>query len=283
MKCNDSVPNEFGVGGVESRQHARCFRACRLQPRKLSQQRSSSRSVGARKRLCHRQQRIICRTKIRTLAQHGQQRFANLRQHLFDSRRRAHASSVARGDGSRSEVDPLRDRLAHPALPELFGKLGFDDEFSVLGSAIAGPAALTRFASNAPANTDDHPVVTYTAPRITYELESLPRDRLIALLHELSDSPSELLVPSADLAFPPRLASYWAARNHFIESGERETGECCELSQHARGLMPEPERALLGPNYLIAQGGEARRHHHRAGPPAALSVAWVVQPLNRMR
>ena len=56
----------------------------------------------------------------------------------------------------------------------------------MLGSFVAGPEALRRFAGDAAANTDDRPVVAYRAPRITYAPESLPRDRLLALLQELS-------------------------------------------------------------------------------------------------
>ncbi len=126
---------------------------------------------------------------------------------------------VARQDRNRFDLGALRNRLAHPAAPELLAELGFDDEFSVLGSVIAGPAALARFAGDAPANTDDHPVVMYGAPRITYEPDSQPRDRLIALLHELSIAPAELLDVPSEPEFFPRLAAYWAARDRFIESG----------------------------------------------------------------
>jgi spermidine synthase len=63
----------------------------------------------------------------------------------------------------------------------------------VLGSFAMGPAALKRFASGAPLNTDDRPVVAYSAPRITCAPDSSPRDRLIWLLRELSVEPDELI------------------------------------------------------------------------------------------
>jgi spermidine synthase len=126
---------------------------------------------------------------------------------------------VARASDERFEIVSLRDRLAHPASPTLLAELGFDDEFSVLGGVVAGPTALARLAANAAANTDDHPVVMYAAPRVAYAPDSLPRDRLIALLHELSANPAELFVPPADSTFPARLAAYWTARDRFIESG----------------------------------------------------------------
>ena len=58
-------------------------------------------------------------------------------------------------------------------------------------SAASSPvrAALARFAGDAPLNTDDHPVVAYRAPRITYAPDSPPRDRLIALLREVDIAP----------------------------------------------------------------------------------------------
>jgi spermidine synthase len=126
---------------------------------------------------------------------------------------------VARNDASGFDLGSTRDRLSHVALPEQLAALGLEDELAVLGSVIAGPSALQRFAADAPANTDDHPVVAYGAPRITYAPDSAPRDRLIALLRELSVEPHELILPTPDPAGPRRLAAYWLARNRFIESG----------------------------------------------------------------
>ena len=82
-----------------------------------------------------------------------------------------------------------------------------------------GPRSLTRFAAQAPLNTDNRPVVAYRAPRITYAPDSRPRDRLIALLRELEINPDELLTAGTDAAWLSRLAAYWAARDQFIEVG----------------------------------------------------------------
>jgi spermidine synthase len=129
---------------------------------------------------------------------------------------------VARRDQRRFDMLGLLDRVSRPALREPLADLGLEDELAVLGSVIAGPSALSRFAANASANTDDHPIVAYSAPRATYAPDSTPRDRLIALLRELSIEPGELVVPAVPAADPTwrrRLAAYWAARNLFIESG----------------------------------------------------------------
>src|SRR5688572_24982103 len=105
---------------------------------------------------------------------------------------------VARRDRSRLDLPERRDRLSRLARRERLADLGLEDELAVLGSMIAGPGALSRFAADAGANTDDHPIVAYTAPRATYAPDSTPRDRLIALLRELSIEPAELVLPVAD-------------------------------------------------------------------------------------
>lgn len=126
---------------------------------------------------------------------------------------------VARGDGGRFEVGQTRERLAGAAMPRSPAEFGITDELALLGSFIAGPRALARFAGNAPLNTDDHPIVAYRAPRITYAPDSLPRDRLIALLGEVKIGPDELVAAPYDNAWASRLAAYWAARHRFIEAG----------------------------------------------------------------
>ncbi len=75
---------------------------------------------------------------------------------------------VARSDGDRFDVGQVRERLTGVAMPRSLAEFGIADDLALLGSFIAGPRALARFAGNAPLNTDDHPVVAYRAPRITY-------------------------------------------------------------------------------------------------------------------
>lgn len=119
----------------------------------------------------------------------------------------------------RFEADAVRGRLARAALSWSPAAFGFEDEVAVLGSFIAGPGALHRFAGDAPMNTDDRPVVAYRAPRITYAPDSRPRDRLLTLLTELALEPEEWLALSADPSFGARLNAYRAARARFLEVG----------------------------------------------------------------
>jgi len=125
---------------------------------------------------------------------------------------------VAR-EGGRFYLTQVRERLAGAKLPRSAAEFGIADEFALLGGFVASPRALARLAGTAALNTDDHPVVAYRAPRITYAPDSLPRDRLLALLREVDIQPQELIEASPDAAWPPRLAAYWAARDRFLEAG----------------------------------------------------------------
>jgi spermidine synthase len=128
---------------------------------------------------------------------------------------------VGRRDANRFDAAAVRERLAHVALPARVAGIGLEDELAVLGSFVAGPKSLRQFAANAAANTDDHPVVAYRAPRITYAPDSSPADRLIALLRELAIEPEQLIVNAPDPDWSRRLAAYWLARDRFIESGRK--------------------------------------------------------------
>jgi spermidine synthase len=128
---------------------------------------------------------------------------------------------VARAGPGHFDLAALRGRLATVSMPRPPSDFGITDEFALLGAFVAGPAALARFAGPAPANTDDRPVVAYRSPRATYAPESLPRDRLMALLHELRIEPSELVGPPIDPPWAARMAAYWTARTRFIEAGRR--------------------------------------------------------------
>jgi spermidine synthase len=122
-------------------------------------------------------------------------------------------------DANLFDVGRVRQRLADTAIPLSPAEFGIQDELALLGSFIAGPRALVRFAGNAPINTDDRPVVAYRAPRITYVPDSTAGERLIALLRELEISPDQLVGTAESAGWEHRLAAYWTARDRFIEAG----------------------------------------------------------------
>jgi spermidine synthase len=126
---------------------------------------------------------------------------------------------VAGGVDMRFDADAVAMRLVRSAPPERINALGIEDEYALLGSFIADSKSLRKFAGVALLNTDDHPVVAYRAPRITYVPDSLPRDRLIGLLRELSIEPDELIDAGSNKETARRLVAYWTARNRFIVAG----------------------------------------------------------------
>lgn len=144
---------------------------------------------------------------------------------------------VGRADDAAFSLEALRNRLARAGDLTRFG---IEDELAVLGSFVAGPRALRKLAGDAELNTDDHPVVAYRAPRITYAPDSLPRDRLLTLLQELSLEPDELIGPDADAATSRRLAAYWHARDLFIESGRN-----VRPSSDVRAMLAQVREPLL--------------------------------------
>ena len=123
-----------------------------------------------------------------------------------------------RGDG-RFEAATVSHRVRTAAMRHSPAQFGLHDEMAVLGSFVAGPRALARLAGDAPLNTDDHPVVSYRAPFITYAPDSRPKERLVELLRKLELAPDEVLSADADDQTRARLAAYWRARDRFIKVG----------------------------------------------------------------
>jgi spermidine synthase len=117
-------------------------------------------------------------------------------------------------------------------------------------------------------------VVAYRAPRITYAPDTLPRDRLLALLHAVHITPGELLADSAAIDLPPRLAAYWAARDQFIAAGRqvRPTADVATMLAQVR----EPLLGVLhtSPDFRPAREPLLRMAQALAAsdPPAAQAL-----------
>lgn len=129
---------------------------------------------------------------------------------------------VALRDGERLDIAQVRERIARAALPGGAAAFGVPDDLALLGAVVADTASLGRFAGDAPRNTDDHPVVAYRAPRLTYAADSQPADRLLSLMASVQASPSDVLdaqSPSAESALAARIEAYAAARNRFLQAG----------------------------------------------------------------
>lgn len=125
---------------------------------------------------------------------------------------------IARPDDPAIDLAAVRARLAQSAGPSQQAAARLEDEFAVVGSVLAGPATLARFARGATANTDDRPVVVHQAPWATYAPPSTPRERLMQLLGELQPHATELLRQPRD-AEADRMQAYWAARRLYLAFG----------------------------------------------------------------
>lgn len=190
---------------------------------------------------------------------------------------------LARQNGERFAVDALRERLDNVAMPHSPAEFGLNDEFALLGSFIAGPQSLARFADDAPLNTDDRPVVVYRAPRITYAPDSLPVDRLLTLLQAVEIRPDQLVAMPADDPWSSRLAAYWEARNRFLAAGR-----AVQPSADVRRMLAQVREPLLAilrisPDFRPAYDPLLRMAIAlgQVDPPAAralLTELWQRQP-----
>jgi spermidine synthase len=146
---------------------------------------------------------------------------------------------VASSDGRLLDMDAVHAHLESVRERLPLGDYGLGDDLALLGSFVAGPESLGRFAGGAPLNTDDHPVVAYLAPRVTYAPDSTPRDRLLELLSRLDITPRELIANPQPQRVQ-RLAAYWQARNLYLEAGHRVTP-----SADVRAMLRQVREPLL--------------------------------------
>lgn len=189
------------------------------------------------------------------------------------------------GGAGALRFDPavVAKRLAHSQPAGSPARFGLQDEYALLGSFVAGPASLRRFAGAAAANTDDRPVVTYRAPRITYAPDSRPSDRLVALLQALAVTPGDVLAAPVETERAQRLAAYGAARQHFIEAGRAVKPTADVQQMLAQVQAPLLATLALSPDFrpaydpLLGMAGALARSD-AAAARALLNALRQVQP-----
>lgn len=150
---------------------------------------------------------------------------------------------IGRGDDPVVDPAEVRHSLASGGPPRGAGWYGFDDEYAVLGSLVAGASALRSFAAGARVNTDDLPVVAHGAPRATYAPGETPADRLLALVAQLHVRADEIVGADAlarEPALGHRLEAYWRARDRFLAAGRG-----VRPSRDVRELLSQVESPLL--------------------------------------
>ena len=141
---------------------------------------------------------------------------------------------VGRADTRHFDLQALRQRAERASAAGQLARYDIQDAFDVLGAWVAGPSDLAAFAGDAPANTDDLPVVAHMAPRITYAPDTLPQDRLLALLDPWTLNPADLLDAGSDTQWLGRLAAHAQARKRYLAVG--------------RGVQP-----MADPRQMLAQ------------------------------
>jgi spermidine synthase len=151
---------------------------------------------------------------------------------------------------SRRDGEPWSapDLIAAPAalrLPmsaEAFG-LGEPggESLAVLGAVVASFSSLQPWSASAPLNTDDRPVVSHLAPRVTYATQERPAERLLTLLQAWSARPAELLTPASAATWGPRAQAYWQARDRFIQAGMQ-----VRSNADVRDMLEQVRAPLLG-------------------------------------
>lgn len=186
---------------------------------------------------------------------------------------------VAQQDGRPVLMSDVRQRLRSARLERPAADYGFFDEWAVLGSLVAGPRALQAWSDGAPLNTDDHPVVAYLAPRITYAPTSLPRDRLLQWLEQLPGDARDAVDTDDDTESATRLQAYWSARQRFLLVGRdvRPSNDARRMLQQVQGSLLEvlrtsPDfRPAYDPLVAMAQGLA------RSDPTAAAALLHQLQ------
>jgi spermidine synthase len=94
-------------------------------------------------------------------------------------------------------------------------KAKLQDPYAVWGSVIAGSESLHRFSKNIAPNTDDNLQVSYKAPKVTYEPQETPRQRLNQISIQWSISP----IQGESVEVQNRLAAYWQAHKKYLQIG----------------------------------------------------------------
>ncbi|TSA07028.1 MAG: spermidine synthase [Deltaproteobacteria bacterium] len=116
----------------------------------------------------------------------------------------------------------LDHRIHDATLRGKLHSLRLNDSYALFGNFLAGREDLAVFAGAGPLNTDDHPVITFAAPRFIYTWPQPASGRLISLINTFKPQPEQLLESPhnvVEAAVAERLTSYWQARNQFLLAG----------------------------------------------------------------
>lgn len=112
----------------------------------------------------------------------------------------------------------LLERVHDKTLQQQLVQMRLNSDFALFGGFLGAQKALANFAGEGPINTDDLPVITYSAPDFVYSEAAPAAVRLAQLIEQLAPLRSNLS-NKTDLKFSARLEAYWQARDEFIKAG----------------------------------------------------------------
>lgn len=119
----------------------------------------------------------------------------------------------------RYPTDWFEKRVQDTQLKRYLKGLFLGDSVRLFGSCVADTAQLRSYAGDASINTDDHPVVTFTAPEFTNQQDATSYGRLLSLLNHSRIEPSQILDAisnTASTTFADRLLDFIKARDKYI-------------------------------------------------------------------
>lgn len=134
----------------------------------------------------------------------------------------------------RVAADAVERRLDEPGRRAALKGAGLDRTLNLLGCAAAGPEDLARLAAGAPRNTDDHPVVSFLAPRLSRAARGGPSAVLLDLLARWRADPAAWL-QQPDAALAGQVSDFRMARDGYLRG----------LAAEAEGRLPEAIEAYL--------------------------------------
>jgi spermidine synthase len=112
-------------------------------------------------------------------------------------------------------------RVGEPGLASALELVAMRDELSLIGTFVGDAAALRAFVGEGEINTDDRPVVIYSAPRFAYRADEPPHARLMRLLERVRPDGAALVVaddPGWKRVLSRRYELYFSARDLYLKA-----------------------------------------------------------------
>lgn len=137
--------------------------------------------------------------------------------------------------------DYLEQRVSDEALLAALKGVQLRNTLELFGGFLGNTDAIRQFAGGGPLNSDDHPVVLFSAPAWSYGPRRPAHERLSVVIRNLTSSPASLVNGTDDwkFSFVSELGDFMSARDVYIqglvdESDGREPGALNAFVESAR-------------------------------------------------